>query len=97
MIRIVTERFDHHLGMHCSNSTLGFQQCLYDLEFMDSNHIGPTLTWTNKRSFGFVAKKLDKFLANDCWFQVFLDFIVKFTPPFSDHCAGRLLISNHTV
>lgn len=65
---------------------------------MDMNNIGPLFAWTNKRTIGFVAKKLDRFLVNSSWLQYFPDLAAQFTAPsFLDHCAGRLILCNRTM
>lgn len=98
VVKSMDERPNFFEGMFCPSSSQDFQQFLYNLEFLDLPHLGPTFTWTDKRSQGFVAKKLDRFLANSCWFQSFPNLQVEFSPhEFSDHCAGWLFISNHTV
>lgn len=61
------ERFDFFQGMPRPGSTLEFEHCFHDLEFMDVHYDGPIFTLKNKSSIGFVAKKLDKFLANSSW------------------------------
>lgn len=49
------------------------------------------LTWSIKRIVDFIAKKLDRFLINDSWIDVFPDLRASFSPPdFSDHCVGVL-------
>lgn len=84
--------------MPCPDSTLEFQNYLHNLEFMDLHHDDPIFTWTNKRSSGFVAKKLDRFLVNTRWLQAFPDLSAEFCPPdFSGYCAGWLKNSNRTV
>lgn len=98
VIKSMDERSDFFMGMPYPISSRDFQHFIYNLEFMDLPHLGHTFTWTNKRSWGFVAKKLDRFFVNTCWFQSFLDFQAEFSPPeFSDHYAGRLFVSNRTV
>src|SRR4051812_15705147 len=86
-LKMMTERSDYYNCMPCPNFTLEFQQCLANLELMDLNHIGPNFPWTNKRTVGFIAKKLDRLLANDCWIRSFPELSAEFTPlSFSDHC-----------
>lgn len=53
------ERSNHFDGMSSPSSTLEFQQCLNATELMGLYNIGPLFTLTNKRTMGFVAKKLD--------------------------------------
>lgn len=47
------------------------------------NHIGPLFTWTNKRTTGFLANNLDRFLVNSSLLQLFSDFVVNLWPLIS--------------
>lgn len=45
---------------------------------------------------GFLAKKLDRDMANSLWLDTFSDCEVKFrSPEFSDHCAGLIINKAH--
>jgi hypothetical protein len=58
---------------------LEFGQCLNDLEVMDLNFSGYFYTWTNKSEDPrFIARKLDRVLANEYWMSVFGRTIVDF-------------------
>lgn len=58
---------------------LEFGQCLNDLEVMDLNFSGCFYTWTNKSEDPrFIARKLDRVLANEYWMGVFGRTIVDF-------------------
>lgn len=97
LIRSREESFDYFLGMPCSGPSQKFSQCSQDLELLDLNSAGPVFTWTNKRTFGFIARMLDRILVNTYWLQSFPELAADFTPPkLSDHYAGRLY-SNRTV
>jgi exonuclease III len=55
-----------------------FGQCLNDLKVMDLNFSGCFYTWTNKSEIPrFVARKLDRVLANEYWGELF----------WKDHCG----------
>jgi hypothetical protein len=52
-----------------------FGQCLNDLEVLDLNFSGSFYTWTNKSEEPrFVARKLDRVLANMQWMNNFVEF-----------------------
>lgn len=44
MIRSMEERSDFFMRMPCPSPTLEFQNFLYDIEFLDLHHDGPTFT-----------------------------------------------------
>jgi hypothetical protein len=71
-----------------------FGQCLNDLEVMDLNSSGCFYTWTNKSEEPhFVARKLDRVLANEFWMSYFGKTIVEFCPwDISDHSPAVISI-----
>jgi hypothetical protein len=64
-----------------------FGKCLNDIEVLDLNFSGYFYTWTNKSEKPrFVARKLDRVLANKYWMSVFGRTIVEFkSSGISDH------------
>jgi hypothetical protein len=73
---------------------LEFGQCLNDLEVMDLNFSGCFYTWTNKSEEPrFVARKLDRVLANEYWMSVFGRTIVDFkSGGISDHSPAVISV-----
>jgi hypothetical protein len=58
-----------------------FGNCLNDIEVLDLNFSGCFYTWTNKSEVPrFVARKLDRVLANEYWMSLFGRTIVEFLP-----------------
>lgn len=89
----MNESSDFYDGMPLTQSVLDFKQCLDDVGLSDMHCDGLFLTWSNKRSKRFLAKKLDRFLVHDCWLDEFDQFRATFCPPdFSDHCLVSFLI-----
>lgn len=74
VIEHMHERSDHFDEMPIHSSTKNFQDCLYSIGLTDLHSQGAFYTWTNKRTDGFLAKKLDRFLINDHEMQHFLNF-----------------------
>jgi hypothetical protein len=60
---------------------------LNDIEVLDLNFSGCFCIWTNKSEVPqFVARKLDRVLANEYWMSLFGRTIVEFLPgEISDH------------
>lgn len=80
---------DFYEGMHITRWVHEFQDCLLEVGLTDMMSHGALYAWTNKRVDGFFAKKLDRVLINDEWFQSFPDMKTEFlSPDFSDHAAG---------
>lgn len=59
------ERSDSYDGMPCPPSVLDFRLCLDDVALTDMHHDGLFLTWSNNKTNGYLAKKLDRFLINE--------------------------------
>lgn len=59
------ERFDYFEGMVCTQSSLDFRHCLDEVELADMPYTRSFLTWSNMKSSGYLAQKLDRFLVND--------------------------------
>lgn len=82
--------------MPSSQSSMYFRECVEEVELTDLQCDGLFMTWSNKRSLGFLAKKLDRFLVNDCWLDAFQNIRASFSPlNFSDHCIGMLSATGH--
>lgn len=63
-----------------------FNQCLSDASLEDLNYRGTTFTWWNKRKLSPLAKKLDRCLVNEEWYNTFPSSVAFFgSPEFSDH------------
>ena len=63
-------------------------QCLLDANLEDLNYRGTTFTWWNKQKLDPLAKKLDRCLVNDDWYNAFPSSVALFgSPVFSDHAA----------
>lgn len=63
-------------------------QCLSDANLEDLNFRGSTFTWWNKRKSAPLAKKLDRCMVNDDWYNSFPSSVAFFgSPDFSDHAV----------
>jgi hypothetical protein len=73
-----------------------FWKCLNDLEVMDLNFSGCFYTWTNKSEIPrFIARKLDRVLANEYWVSYFGKTIVEFkTGSVSDHSPAIISVGS---
>lgn len=70
---------------------MDFSDCIESLGHTDTLSSSAYFIWSNKRTVGFLAKKLDKILGNEVWLDSFPNVVAEFTPPdFSDHSAGVL-------
>ncbi|XP_059441719.1 uncharacterized protein LOC132174022 [Corylus avellana] len=85
-----------------SSYEIEFGQCVNDLEVLDLNFSGCFYTWTNKSEEPwFVARKLDRVLANVNWMSSFGSTVVEFlSGGISDHSpaiisAGSLQSFGH--
>lgn len=97
VIKHMNERSDFHEGMHTSMGVEDFQACLHSIGLIDLNSHGVFYTWSNKRSDGFIAKKLDRILVNDFWLLSFPSSFSEFTAPdFSDHSPGWMKFPSFT-
>lgn len=52
-----SERSDFFDGMPSSQGSLEFRECVKDVELTDIHSDGMFMTWSNKRSIRFLAKK----------------------------------------
>ncbi|KAG7578318.1 hypothetical protein ISN45_Aa03g025130 [Arabidopsis thaliana x Arabidopsis arenosa] len=71
-----------------------FGECLADMGVFDLPSSGPRFTWTNKRTFDPIGKKLDRCLVNGTWLLRFPFSHCTFeAPEFSDHtpCLIKLV------
>lgn len=75
------DRSDFYQCMHLSRGVQAFRDCLNEADLFDLKSECPLYIWCNKRSIGFVAKKLDRMLVNDKWLPSFPNFIVEFPSP----------------
>jgi hypothetical protein len=73
-----------------------FGKCLNDLEVLDMNFSGCFYTWTNKSEEPrFVARKLDRVLANEFWLSYFGKTIVEFQlGGVSDHSPAVISVGS---
>ena len=73
-----------------------FGKCLNDLEVLDLNFSGCFYTWTNKSEEPwFVARKLDRVLANEFWLSYFGKIIVEFqSGGVSDHSPAVISVGS---
>lgn len=86
---VMTERSYYHQGMPTSGNVKEFQECVQAVELRDAHSEGPLFTWSNHRSVGFLAKKLDQVMVNDRWLTEFPSLALEFlSPDFLDHWAG---------
>lgn len=75
-----------------------FNQCLSDANLDDLNYRGTTYTWWNKRKRSPLAKKLDRCLVNDEWYNSFPSSVVFFgSPDFSDHAAVSITLDPQRI
>src|SRR4051812_10943760 len=83
---------DYYAGMPVPTKVQDFQSCVSKVGLMDIPFVGPVFTWSNKRTDGFLAKKLDRVMGNSQWLDNFHDYEAQFlAPEFSDHCAGLIV------
>lgn len=70
-----------------------FAKCLNHCKLIDLGYQGSHFTWTNKQRHGYtVLERLDRFLANYDWINLYPEATVKHLPrTHSDHCP--ILIS----
>lgn len=76
-------------GLPISNNRVDkFMNCLNYCKLIDLGFHGSRFTWTNKRRHGnTILERLDRFLANYEWLNLYPDAVVKHLPrTFSDHC-----------
>lgn len=93
----LNERSDYFDGMPVTFEVQDFQACVTATELIDIHSGGCFFTWSNKRSEGFLTKKLDRVMTNIHWLDAFSDIHSTFLPPkFSDHSTG-LLCSRSTL
>lgn len=77
--------------MPFSRKELDFVECVDASGITDIPSIGTYYTWSNKRSMGFLAKKLDRVMGNIHWLDTFSDVVAEFFPPnFSDQSARHI-------
>lgn len=85
----MSECSDYYQGMPIPPKVLEFQNCIRKVGMVDIPSFGPLYTWSNRRNEGFLAKKLDKTMANSYWLNKFLEYEVDFlAPDISDHTTG---------
>lgn len=66
-------------------------QCLIHSDLEDLHFRGEVFTWWNKRKTSPIAKKLDRILVNDLWYESFSDSLAHFdNPDFSDHACSTI-------
>ncbi|WZY87425.1 hypothetical protein YC2023_044160 [Brassica napus] len=66
-------------------------QCLIHSDLEDLHFRGEVFTWWNKRKTSPIAKKLDRILVNDLWYESFPDSLAHFdNPDFSDHACSTI-------
>ncbi|KAK3221972.1 hypothetical protein Dsin_008997 [Dipteronia sinensis] len=66
-----------------------FNDCLQSSELDDLRFSGLLHTWCNKRSNGYISRKLDRVLVNNDWIVKFENSEVIFLPPsISDNCPS---------
>ena len=74
-----------------------FGQCLMQAELEDLNSRGNSFTWWNKRKATPIAKKLDRILVNNAWYNRFPSSIAYFQDPdFSDHACSTVSLNPAT-
>lgn len=66
-----------------------FQCCMREVGLTDIPYSGSLFTRSNRREKGFLAKKLDRIMANFQWLKMFPEYYAQFlAPDISDHSAG---------
>ncbi|GAV69755.1 hypothetical protein CFOL_v3_13256 [Cephalotus follicularis] len=70
-----------------SSHMIEFERCIRKCEIEDLRQTGHFFSWSNKRPGGeAVAKKIDRAMANWCWFKEFSNLQAHFPPHgISDH------------
>ncbi|GKV50648.1 hypothetical protein SLEP1_g57349 [Rubroshorea leprosula] len=88
-IRDLCERSDWQSISCLPKESEVFNKMLNEVEVHDLPTAGSFFTWSNKRNLDPIAKKLDRLMVNQFWFDVFPNTTAEFLPPgCSDHCAG---------
>lgn len=60
----MSECSEFSVGMIVPSKVQEFQDYIRDVGLVDISSKGPSFTWTNKRTEGFLARKLDRAMAN---------------------------------
>lgn len=72
-----------------------FQEVVQYCSMIDMSYHGPKFTWTNKRDFELICKKLDRTLMNSVWMQSFPQSHCVFEAGgCSDHLRCRIQINS---
>ncbi|KAL4272993.1 hypothetical protein GQ457_13G006570 [Hibiscus cannabinus] len=75
-----------------------FLNCREDIDVVDHSSSGPLFTWCNRREDALLVRKLDMFIVNQAWLEVFSDATVEFlSPNCSDHCPSYLILKSDLV
>lgn len=69
---------DYYSRMAVPSKVQEFQCCIGDIGLVDIHGFGPTFTWSNKRVDGFLARKLDRAMANSLWLDILPNYEVNF-------------------
>lgn len=73
-------------------------QCLIHSDLEDLHFRGEVFTWWNKRKTSPIAKKLDRILVNDLWYESFPNSLAHFdNPDFSDHACSTISLKPNLV
>ncbi|XP_039065800.1 uncharacterized protein LOC120211293 [Hibiscus syriacus] len=84
------ESSDHdYLGHYLTSYMNDFQDHTQELELLDHPFFGLIFTWSNKQTYLFLARKLDRVPINSYWATSFpLSFLEFLAPGISDHCMA---------
>lgn len=94
----MSECSNYFLGMPIPNKVQEFQNCIREVGLVDIPCSGPLFTWSNRGDDGFLAKKLDKAMANSQWLLELSDYEAQFlAPDTSDHSAGWIALKSPTA
>lgn len=82
-------KFDQFQGL--SADMKEFRECVEHTSLFDHPFSGFDFTWTNKQDNTFQARKLDRVMVTNDWYDLGLRLRVEFlNPGVSDHCAASI-------
>ncbi|XP_038996811.1 uncharacterized protein LOC120121548 [Hibiscus syriacus] len=74
-----------------------FQDLTQDLDLHEHSFICPLLTWSNKQSGSYLARKLDRVVINPIWVLSLYNSHIEFVAPgVPDHCMALTWLSKET-
>ncbi|KAL6189445.1 hypothetical protein ACLB2K_040834 [Fragaria x ananassa] len=82
----------------CPRQMKGFRNCMEDLEMVDMNFVGPIFTWKGRRAGQMIKCRLDRFIANKEWRDLFpMSRVTHTKPSRSDHVPICIDVSSTRI